>query len=172
MMTTPITNAFTCTGPYAILILMGLKRVENRSAWPEPVEGRCAMSVSRKFCRGEYDNFMRWLEGHCAPELREIMPKWEDVQDWPGKIVGTIDYRVQRPIDCGPQELAERRMWNEGYDCWWSLADPRVLASPLPVRGYTGFWRLPAATAAALSTAEELSKPRWMNDIEIIEEVR
>ena len=101
-MTTPIANAFTCTGPYAILILMGLKRVENRSGKctaeaslrrghspkanpkgaqacaPEPVEGRCAMSVSKKFCRGEYDNFMRWLEGHCAPELREIMPKWED----------------------------------------------------------------------------------------------
>ena len=96
MKTTPITNAFTCTGPYAILILMGLKRVENQSAWPEPVEGRCAMSVSKKFCCGEYDNFMRWLEGHCAPELREIMPKWEDVQDWPGKIVGTVDYRVQR----------------------------------------------------------------------------
>ena len=100
-MTTPIANAFTCTdapqklrfggnlaegdpkgaqagAPYAILILMGLKRVENRSAWPEPVAGRCAMSVSKKFCRGEYDNFMRWLEGHGAPELREIMPKWED----------------------------------------------------------------------------------------------
>ena len=171
-MKTPITNAFTCTGPYAILILMGLKRVENRSAWPEPVEGRCAMSVSKKFCRGEYDNFIRWLEGRCASELREIMPKWEDVQDWPGKIVGTIDYRVQRPIDCGSQELAERRMWNEGYDCWWSLANPRILAAPLPVRGYTGFWRLPAATAAALAAAEELPKPRWMNDIEIVEEVR
>ena len=28
-----ISNAFTCTGPYAILILMGIKRTENRSAW-------------------------------------------------------------------------------------------------------------------------------------------
>jgi hypothetical protein len=31
-------NAFTCTGPYAILILCGIKRTENRSAWPEPRE--------------------------------------------------------------------------------------------------------------------------------------
>ena len=31
-----ISNAFTCTGPYAILILYGIKRTENRSAWPEP----------------------------------------------------------------------------------------------------------------------------------------
>ena len=33
-----ISNAFTCTGPYAILILCGIKRTENRSAWPEPYE--------------------------------------------------------------------------------------------------------------------------------------
>jgi hypothetical protein len=31
-----IANAFTCTGSYAILILFGIKRTENRSAWPEP----------------------------------------------------------------------------------------------------------------------------------------
>ena len=33
-----IANAFTCTGSYAILILYGIKRTENRSAWPEPRE--------------------------------------------------------------------------------------------------------------------------------------
>lgn len=30
-----IPNAFTCTGPYAILIMCGFKQTENRSAWPE-----------------------------------------------------------------------------------------------------------------------------------------
>lgn len=29
-----ITAAFTCTGPYAILIMLGIKRVENRSVMP------------------------------------------------------------------------------------------------------------------------------------------
>ena len=33
-------NAFTCTGSYAILILYGIKRTENRCAWPEPRAGR------------------------------------------------------------------------------------------------------------------------------------
>ena len=33
-----ITNAFTCTGSYAILILYGIKQTENRCAWPEPRE--------------------------------------------------------------------------------------------------------------------------------------
>ena len=37
-----IANAFTCTGSYAILILYGIKRTENRSAWPEPRDGRAS----------------------------------------------------------------------------------------------------------------------------------
>ena len=46
-----IINTFTCTGAYAVLIMSGLKRVENRSCLPAPARGRCAMSVSKKFCR-------------------------------------------------------------------------------------------------------------------------
>ena len=42
-------RAFTCTGAYAVLIMSGLKRVENRSCLPVPTRGRCAMRVSKKF---------------------------------------------------------------------------------------------------------------------------
>ena len=38
-----ITSAFTCTGPYAVLIMLGIKRVENRSMMPVPAKGRCAV---------------------------------------------------------------------------------------------------------------------------------
>ena len=48
-----IMNAFTCTGSYAILILYGIKRTENRSAWPEPHEGRAAISCSKSFPNAE-----------------------------------------------------------------------------------------------------------------------
>ena len=33
-----LTSAFTCTGPYAVLIMLGIKRVENRSAMPVPAK--------------------------------------------------------------------------------------------------------------------------------------
>ena len=36
------TSAFTYTGPYAVLIMLGIKRVENRSMMPVPAKGRCA----------------------------------------------------------------------------------------------------------------------------------
>lgn len=43
-------NAFTCAGSYAILILCGIKRTENRSAWPEPREGLAVISGSKVRC--------------------------------------------------------------------------------------------------------------------------
>ena len=49
-----LTSAFTCIGPYAVLIMLGIKRVENRSAMPEPAKGRCAVGCSKSFCREEY----------------------------------------------------------------------------------------------------------------------
>ena len=48
-----IANAFTCTELYAVLILYGIKRTENRSAWPEPREGRAAISCSKSFPNAE-----------------------------------------------------------------------------------------------------------------------
>jgi hypothetical protein len=41
--------------------MSGLKRVENRSMMPSSAKGRCAMSVSKKFCRAEYDSLVAWL---------------------------------------------------------------------------------------------------------------
>ena len=55
-----LTSAFTCTGPYAVLIMLGIKRVENRNAMPEPAKGRCAVGCSKSFCREEFGNFVQW----------------------------------------------------------------------------------------------------------------
>ena len=52
-----ITSAFTCTGPYAVLIMLGIKLVENRSAMPVPTKGRCAVGCSKSFNAAEYGNF-------------------------------------------------------------------------------------------------------------------
>ena len=55
-----ITSAFTCTGPYAVLIMLGIKHVENRSVMPVPTKGRCAVSCSKSFCKEEYGYFLQW----------------------------------------------------------------------------------------------------------------
>ncbi len=55
-----ITSAFICTGPYAVLIMLGIKRVENRSAMPVPTKGRCAVGCSKSLCKEEYGDFLQW----------------------------------------------------------------------------------------------------------------
>ena len=94
-----IVNAFTCTGAYAVLIMSGLKRVENRSMMPDPARGRCAMSVSKKFCRQEYENLVAWLAGHCNPAVSERLLGWDEVKMWPRLSVAGVKKNIRKLKD-------------------------------------------------------------------------
>ncbi|MBO7309066.1 MAG: hypothetical protein J6V38_05480 [Kiritimatiellae bacterium] len=85
---------FICTGVYAVLIMSGLMRVENRSMMPSPAKGRCAMSVSKKFCRAEYDNLIAWLDANCGEAVLSRVLPWDEVKSWPGCIVAMMDYEA------------------------------------------------------------------------------
>ena len=61
-----LANAFTCTGSYAILILYGIKRTENRSAWPEPREGRGGDFVFQVVLQGRVRTVHRVGVGESA----------------------------------------------------------------------------------------------------------
>ena len=136
-------RAFTCTGAYAVLIMSGLKRVENRSMMPVPARGRCAMSVSKKFCRKEYENLVVWLAEHCDQSAFAQLLKWDVVQSWPGCIVGTMDYDAMDRVPCNTALAGECRIWNEDYPNWWILSNIRRLPTPIPCRGNVGMWQLP-----------------------------
>ena len=136
-------RAFTCTGVYAVLIMSGLKRVENRSCMPVPARGRCAMGVSKKFCRAEYDGIKAWLRRLNGDRVDAIIPTWEEASCWPGHIVAVMDYQA---IDAEPEEepwRVQAQFWNEGYRYWWLLSNIRKLPAPIPCRGNVGMWRLP-----------------------------
>ena len=146
-------NAFTCTGPYAILILCGIKRTENRSAWPEPREGRAAISCSKSFCKEEYGQFIAWASVNLPPEDFEKLPSWREVKDWPGKIVGVCDYAARSASAPYQGELftdiqtvkpsnSQTLNWDEGYQYWWDLSNVVRLPEPIPCRGNVGMWQL------------------------------
>ena len=141
-----ISNAFTCTGPYAILILYGIKRMENRSAWPEPREGRAAISCSKSFCKEEYGQFIAWASVSLPPEDFEKLPAWREVKDWPGKVVGVCDYKAR--------QRREAEQWDEGYSYWWDLSNVMRLPEPIPCRGNVGMWQMPPELAAKVSADE------------------
>ena len=150
-----IANAFTHTGAYAVLIMSGLKRVENRSMMPSPVKGRCAMSVSKKFCRAEYDNLIAWLDANCGEAVLSRVLPWDEVKSWPGRIVATMDYEA---VEALPEDAAlahEFRIWNEGYRFWWLLLNICRLPDPNPCRGNVGMWQLSDILAAKVSAAVE-----------------
>ena len=132
-----ITDAFTCTGAYAILILAGIKRVENRSSWPVPEKGRAAISCSKSFNIGEYRRFMAWAAANLRDDDFARLPCWEDVKDWPGKVVGVCEYSARRRIDGAAES------WDEGYDAWWDLRNVTPLDELVPCKGCVGMWKLP-----------------------------
>ena len=141
-----LANAFTCTGSYAILILCGIKRTENRSAWPEPREGRLAILCSKSFCKEEYGRFIAWASVNLPPEDFEKLPAWREVKDWPGKVVGVCDYKACERIGL--------ESWDEGYPYWWDLSNVVRLPEPIPCRGNVGMWQMPPDLAAKVSAAE------------------
>ena len=140
-----ITTAFTCTGHYAILIMLGIKRVENRNVLPTPSNGRCAISCSKSFTKEEYGEFVRWASANLAAEDFERLPSWGDVKDWPGKIVGCCDY------EAGTDAAKE---WNEGYPYWWKLSEVVSFDTPIPCRGNVGMWQMPSTLAAQVTAAD------------------
>ena len=145
-----ITNAFTCTGPYAILIMLGIKRVENRNMTPCPANGRCAISCSKSFCKEEFGAFVQWASQALPLEDFRVLPSWSDVEAWPGKIVGACDY-------VGGMDAGDGR-WNEGYPYWWSLSNVVSFERPIPCRGNVGMWQMPTALSAAVSAADVLGR--------------
>ena len=145
-----ITNAFTCTGPYAILIMLGIKRVENRNMMPRPVSGRCAVGCSKSFCKEEFGAFVQWASQALPLEAFRVLPSWSDVEEWPGRIVGACDY-------VGGTDTGDGR-WNEGYPYWWSLSNVVSFERPIPCRGNVGMWQMPPALSAAVSAADVLGR--------------
>ena len=146
-----ISSAFTCTGPYAILIMMGIKRVENRNAMPVPAKGRCAVSCSKSFCKEEFGRFVAWAAENLPEEDFVRLPSWGDVKDWPGKIVGCCDYVCNGRDSRCPS-------WDEGYPYWWMLSDVVSFDRPIPCRGNVGMWQLPPTLAAQVTATDSLER--------------
>ena len=161
-----ITHAITCTGPFAVLIMLGIKRVENRCDRPVPVKGRCAVSCSKSFCKEEYGAFVQWASRALSAADFARLPAWSDVSGWPGKIVGCCDYAVRGRNDLVLDGGSVRRDeviapypggWDEGLSFFWDLSEVVCFASPIPCRGALDFWALAPEAVAQVNAADRLA---------------
>lgn len=145
-----IKSAFTCTGPYAVLIMLGLKRVENRCVMPYPSNGRCAISCSKSFNQEEFGKFVYWASKNLLHDDFDALPSWSDIKSWPGKIIGACDYRAD---STKPDNL-----WNEGYSYWWHLSNVVSFDNLIPCRGNIGMWSLDDRLAKLVTKEDSLSQ--------------
>jgi len=127
--------AFTTRLPLAVMIAMGIKQWENRSAMPSPARGICAMTVSQSSSAEEYANFIGWANKVFPAEAFAILPLWEQVSGWRGKLIAVCNYDAS--YTPGPP------VWNEGYPVWWHLTNVQLLKEQIPCRGNVGMWELP-----------------------------
>ena len=128
--------AFTTRLPLAVLIVLGVKGWENRSFCPVPTNGRCGMSVSRSSDECEYMNFAAFVKINASEQLQKMLPCWDQVKGWRGKMIAVMDYEVG--------EIPGDPIWNEGYRYWWKLSNVKLLDSPFSVRGNVGMWTVKA----------------------------
>ena len=129
--------AFTTRIPLAVMIAMGIKQWENRSAMPTPASGQCAMTCSKSSDSREYANFLAWAKKLFPTEAYATLPAWEQVSGWRGKLIAVCDYRAS--YTPGPL------IWNEGYPVWWHLTNVRLLQELIACRGNVGMWQLPGS---------------------------
>ena len=139
-------KALSLTQPWAELVVLGEKQWETRS-WRTSFRGRIAIHAAKKF--------PAW-----AIELATSNRYFVDaIQNYPpiklprGVIVGTVEVAAMVSTDALKEVLGHKEIAFGDYDSerWaWQLANPFMLAEPIPCRGALGLWELPGDVHAKM----------------------
>lgn len=155
-------RALTLTQPWAGLVASGIKLVENR---PRPIMKRDAIGTRFAIhASREIDESVYYFMRKRAPDLFEpttiqnVRSMREDVYRLTritSAVIAVATLRDQAEVnettalatllDAGMS--ADQARWAFG-PMIYMLEDVRALATPVPARGYQGFWTLPADVAA------------------------
>lgn len=111
-------KALTICQPYAEMIMLGDKRIENRT-WPTTYRGPLLIHAGKS---------RDWLEADDEREYQLVF----------GAIVGISTLTDCLRVEKLPPELA-RDFHANGPFCW-ILADVERFAVPIPYRGAQGLW--------------------------------
>lgn len=124
-------KALTIHQPFASAIITGLKRVENRS-WQTRYRGPLAIHASKAPTQTEWLTYVQEIA---------LMNAGLEIKSLPhGAIIGIVEL-----VDCrySYEYIADnpRDEWAFGPMCW-VMANPRKLATPIPIRGRLGLWNI------------------------------
>ena len=127
--------ALSIRQPWAWAIIVGRKRIENRT-WRTRVRGRIAVHSSRR-----PDQHWRALVAMLVGAERESCE-----QSPLGCIIGTVEL-----VAC----VDESDDPAFGGDVGFVLADPQPLAEPIPCKGRLGFWAVPDEIERRIGAASQ-----------------
>jgi hypothetical protein len=126
--------------PYATLVVHGRKRYETRS-WRTDHRGLFAIHASRRFPeplrQACFEEPYRYFLQHAGYRYAADLPL--------GAVIGSVEL-----LDCLPAEevragLSEEELFLGNFSAgrWaWVLANPRVLACPVPLSGRLGLFEI------------------------------
>ena len=132
--------AFTVKPLWGWLIMQGIKDVENRAHGVNPPRGTCAVTFSKVYSRGEYEDCLACLRDSMGYSVKKLkaLPTYEELAEFRGKLVGIVDYEV------APTSGSK---WYQSGSVAWKVSNPRWLKTPFPVTGFVNMWRLKPADA-------------------------
>lgn len=119
-------KALTIKQPWAELIMVGLKDVENRSRRTN-FRGRFAVHVGLR--RADFEDLR--LDAIPKKHRMPIEQAWE-LHAHPGRVIGTVEL-----VDCVQDSTSP---WAIDGQWHWILRDPRLYARPVAAKGQLGLW--------------------------------
>ena len=129
--------------PWASLIVMGDKRIENRS-WPTDYRGRIAIHASARLGLRDWSEI---VGGPPVPLAEGVI--LDDGTILPalsalplGAILGSVEVVDCKRFEELPKRLRDDPHSEEGGFCWL-VENPRPLAEPYPCKGKLRLWESP-----------------------------
>jgi hypothetical protein len=127
-----IIKAFTIKQPWASLIVMGVKDIENRS-WRMKVDKLNLCNNWRLVhSSGTFDK---------PTNLKKGIKKELDRHDWKkfptSSIIGLM--HINKVEECGPTEI-KKLLWASGSQCW-HIDAVVMFKNPVHAKGALGFWK-------------------------------
>lgn len=75
------------------------------------------------------------------------------MREWPGRIVGCLDYAVRAAGT--PYRGVPREPWDEGFPYWWDLSGVVCFDEPISCRGSVGMWQMPDDLAQTVTSVDK-----------------
>ena len=137
-------KALSIRQPWAGLILLGIKPVENRT-WATKYRGPLVIHAGKKVDKGmmhRMDYITQKVDSLSLPIIEAMA--LADVGSWdclpmfrPGAICGLVEV-----VDCERGGYTPKR-WFDWGGYWWHLKNPQPLAEAIPYKGMLGLFNIP-----------------------------